>query len=278
MTLTLAKSLNELPEYTGVLANLVARDLKVKYQTKALGFVWSLLYPGIMIAIWYMVFKSIIRIAMPHYWAFLICGMLPYQFVQSAVGEGAGAVRRNAGLIRKIYLPMEVLVIAGVTVKLIEFLIQMTIAVLLLMLLHHNDEHVHFAFWKTMIVVPPAIGLFYLFVLGVSLPLAAWSVIYRDLEHMITLALMALFYLTPIFWSLTFIDRSPWKFLFALNPVMSFIELLRAPLYWGQWPTNPALGGGAIVAWFLACVFAAGAFVLGYTLFDKSKHVLAEVV
>src|SRR3954468_14587897 len=113
MTLSLATSLTELPEYRRVLGNLIARDLKVKYQTKTLGFVWSLLYPALMIAIWYMVFKSIIKIEMPHYWAFLICGMLPYQFVQNAVQEGAGAVRRNSGLIRKIYLPMEVLVIAG---------------------------------------------------------------------------------------------------------------------------------------------------------------------
>ena len=50
--------------------------------------------------------------------------MLPFQFVQNAILEGSGAVRRNAGLIRKVYMPMEVLVIAGVTVKLIEFLLQ----------------------------------------------------------------------------------------------------------------------------------------------------------
>ena len=117
MTLSLAKSLSELPEYRGVLATLIVRDLKVKYQTKALGFLWSLLYPAIMIGIWYTVFKSIIRIEMPRYWAFLICGMLPFQFVQNAIIEGASAVRRNAGLIRKVYMPMEVLVIAAVTVK-----------------------------------------------------------------------------------------------------------------------------------------------------------------
>src|SRR5438477_323224 len=121
MTLTIQQSLSELPEYRRVLVNLIARDLKVKYQTKALGFLWSLLY---------------------------------------------------------------------------------------------------------------------LFVLGVSLPLAGWTVIYRDLEHMVTLALMALFYLTPVFWSLSFIGDKPWKLLFALNPVLDFIELFRGPLYWGTWPNN----------------------------------------
>ena len=89
MTLSLKASLTELPEYRRVLGNLIARDLKVKYQTKALGFLWSLLYPALMIGICYTVFKRIIKIEMPHYWAFLIVGMLPFQFVQNAIAEGS---------------------------------------------------------------------------------------------------------------------------------------------------------------------------------------------
>ena len=145
MTLSLAQSLSELPEYRRVLATLVVRDLKVKYQTKALGFVWSLLYPAMMIGIWYVVFKRIVRIEMPHYWAFLIVGMLPFQFVQNAILDGSGAVRRNAALIRKVYMPMEILVIAGVTVKLIEFLMQLVVAIALLAALHHGDSAAGFS-------------------------------------------------------------------------------------------------------------------------------------
>jgi ABC-type polysaccharide/polyol phosphate export permease len=121
-----------------------------------------------------------------------------------------------------------------------------------------------------MIILPSAVLLLYLFVLGVSLPLSGWTVIYRDLEHMVSLGLMMLFYLTPIFWSLTMIGGKPWRWVFYCNPLVSFIELIRAPLYWGAWP---ALG-----VWGLALLFAGGAFVGGYTLFDRSKHVLAEVV
>jgi ABC-2 type transport system permease protein len=277
MTLSLQKSLRELPEYRTVLLTLVARDLKVKYQTKALGFAWSLLYPAVMIGIWYTVFRTIIKIEMPRYWAFLICGMLPFQFVQNAIMSGSGAVRCNAGLVRKVYMPMEVLVIAAVTVKLVEFLLQLAVAMVLLAILHRGEQ-IHFSYIKTILVLPPAVGLLFLFVLGVSLPLAAWSVIYRDLEHMIGLALMALMYLTPVFWSLTFVTNVSWRKWFALNPVTDFIELLRGPLYWGTWPMNAAIGGGAMNAWAVACVFATGTFVLGYELFDRSKHVLAEVV
>src|SRR5437773_7636933 len=138
MTLSLVTSLTELPEYRRVLGNLIARDLKVKYQAQALGFVWSLLYPALMISIWYVVFKRIVRLDIPDYWAFLLSGMLPFQFVQSGITDGSGAVRRNAGLIRKIYVPMEILVIASVTVKLIEFIAQLAIAIVLLLMLHRD--------------------------------------------------------------------------------------------------------------------------------------------
>lgn len=274
MTLTVATSLSALPEYRRVLVTLVARDLKVKYQTKALGFLWSLLHPALMISIWYVVFNRVLKIDMPHYWAFLIVGMLPFQFVQNAIHEGAGAVRRNASLIRKIYMPMEILVIAGVTVKLIEFLAQLAVAVLLLAVAHRGSgmpgEVFGLAPLKALVVLPTAVLLLYLFVLGIALPLSAWTVVYRDLEHMVSLGMMMLFYLTPIFWSLSMIGDSRWRWMFLLNPLVSFIELFRAPLYWGAWP--------AMLTWAMAGGAAMLAFIAGYALFDRSKHVLAEVV
>src|SRR2546430_16276525 len=191
MTFPLSKSLSELSEYTQVLANLIARDLKVKYQSKALGFVWSLLHPAIMIGIWYVGFSlRVINVQVHRYWAFLLPGMLVYQFIQSAIVEGSYAVRKNAGIIRKVYVPMEILVIAAVTVKMVEFLLQLLVAIILLALLHRGGGFVEgFSLYKTLVVLPGALVLLYLLVLGISMPLAAWSVIYRDLEHMIELAL-----------------------------------------------------------------------------------------
>src|SRR5204863_6970691 len=103
MTFPLSKSLSELPEYSQVLGNLIARDLKVKYQSKALGFVWSLLHPAILIGIWYVVFSMrVIRFDHKNYWAFLISGMITFQFMQQSIVEGAWAVRKNSGIIRKL--------------------------------------------------------------------------------------------------------------------------------------------------------------------------------
>ena len=279
MTRSLVKSVCELPEYWQVLVNLISRDLKVKYQSKGLGFAWSLLYPAVLLGIWYVVFHhaGLLRGSMPRYWAYLLSGMLVYQFISAAIVEGSWAVRRNAGIVRKVYLPMEILVVASVTVKMVEFLLQLVVALAFLAFLHHGDGPA-FSIGKTMVVLPGALVLVYLFALGVSLPLAAWTVIYRDLDHIIGLVLNALFYLTPVFWAVEMLRAKPYFWMVALNPVADLLELFHGPMYWGTWPENPAVRAGIGGAWWVATAVVVVTFSVGYALFNHSKRILAEVV
>jgi ABC-type polysaccharide/polyol phosphate export permease len=294
MTPSIATSLSELPEYRQVLANLIARDLKVKYQSKALGFAWSLLAPACMLAILYVIFAGAFRVNIPDYWAFLVAGILPFQFLQESISAGAHSIRGSAGLIRKVYVPMEILVVASITVRAIEFALQMLLAVVLLAVLHSAGGtfdavpaalapyvpggFVRFDLGKTLLVLPGAILLSYLFVLGVSLPLSAWCVIYKDLDHIITIVMRILFYASPVFWgAFQFLPRA-WVRWVPANPLADIIALYRGPLYFGTWPFNEAAGGGAATAWGIAALFAAVALVGGYALFDRSKRILAEVV
>jgi lipopolysaccharide transport system permease protein len=299
MTPSIATSLYELPEYRQVLANLIARDLKVKYQSKALGFAWSLLAPAAMLAILFLIFggrRSAFKDPMPDYWAFLICGILPFQFIAESIVTGAGSIRGSAGIIRKVYVPMEILVIASISVKTIEFILQMLLAVVLLMVLHHGmgthekvktplppaaakfvSERPHFAPLKTAVVLPGAIILTYLFVLGLSFPLAAWCVIYKDLDHIIAIVMRVLFYATPVFWAIVQVEGN-WVRWAWINPIADILDLYRGPMYWGAWPFNEALGGGPVKAWGVAILFTVLVLVGGYGLFNRSKQILAEVV
>ncbi len=279
MALPLSKSLSELPEYRHVLANLVLRDLKVKYQLASLGFVWSLLYPAILLGIYFVIFSRVVRFGeqFPHYWALLLSGMIAFQFIQGGIVDGMYSIRKNSTIIRKVYVPMEILVIAGVTVKLVEFLLQMTIVITLLAILHHGTIY-EFSVFKTLAILPAAILLTYVFVLGVSLPLAAMAVIYRDLDHIVNLVMLGLFYLTPVFWASQKIAGSKYLPLLALNPAAGFIELFRGPLYFGHWPSNPAVGGSPAATWSICIFFAFGSLLAGHAMFDRYKHLLAEVV
>ena len=281
MAASAIRSLCELPEYAQVLVNLVARDLKVKYARSALGFLWTLIYPALMLAIYMTVFGVVLRINIPVFWAYLVAGLIPFQFLSGAVVEGARAIRSNGNLIRKIHFPLEILVVATVTAKLVEFLLQLAVAVVFLILLHHDPaSEVSLSLTKSAVVLPGAVLLLYVLALAIALPLAAWSVIYRDVDHIIALGMTAWFYLTPIFWSIGIAHRHIGSAVrwFALNPALNVIELFRAPLYAGDWPVNHALDGGGLSAWLVASAMCLGLLALGYYLFHRSRDILAEVV
>ena len=128
-----------------------------------------------------------------------------------------------------------------VTVRAIEFVLQMLLAMALLMALHRSPAvmaplpdgaeppavqgPIVMDPVKSVVVLPGAIALTYMFVLGVSLPLSAWSVIYKDLDHIINIAMRVLFYATPVFWALWLFHGRSWLHWMALNP---FTALLAA--------------------------------------------------
>ena len=275
---TLAADLSELGRFRYVAFNLVMRDLRARYQDSFLGFLWTLLYPALLLGIWVSVFGHIMRFGAADYWAYLLSGLLPFQFLQSSITDGMAAVRRNAGLIRKIYVPPEVLVFSAVTVRLIEFLLQMTLAITVLAIWHRGDETGrHLSMSLTATTLPAAIGLTYLLALGIAIPLAAWSIVLRDLEHITGAAMMAWFYLTPVFWIFNAETVQSWMKPLALNPAMYILDLYRGPLYYGRLPSNPMAGGG-LELFALNTLVATGVFAVGYLIFRRSKHVLAEVV
>ena len=100
----------------------------------------------------------------------------------------------------------------------------------------------------------------------------------KELSSRFVVAERDTIYLSPVFWTLGMWQHK-WFFpLLAANPVTDLLELFHGPLYWGQWPQNLALGGGPLTAWTVATSFVAIIFFGGYTLFDRSKRILAEVV
>ena len=110
------------------------------------------------------------------------------------------------------------------------------------------------------------------------LPLAAMAVIYRDLDHIVNLVMLGMFYLTPVFWASQMVASSKWLPLLALNPAANFLELFRGPLYFGHWPQNLAVGGSAIATWGICIFFSFTALIVGHAIFNRFKHLLAEVV
>src|SRR5450759_293067 len=121
-----AERFRELVSYRELVVNLTVRDLKLKYKGSVLGIAWSLLNPLLMMTIYTAVFSVFLRaVAVPHYWALVLGGLLPWLFFSNSLTAATTSFIRNPNLITKVYFPIESLPIAAVVANFTNFLISL---------------------------------------------------------------------------------------------------------------------------------------------------------
>jgi lipopolysaccharide transport system permease protein len=256
-------SLGEIWRYRELLRGLIVRNLKVKYQRSMLGFIWTLLNPLLTIAVLTVVFTYFIKITVPHYWAFVFSGYFVWNFMSQMLSSATYILAEHAPLRRSVAFPSEVLVLATAASRLVEFAVEMAIAVLLLAAIHHGSVPVSF------VLLPVLILIQVLLAIGLALPIATLSVFYSDVQHAMPIVLLMLFYLSPVFYPATMVPESL-RTLYFLNPIAGLLTLFHDALYSGQWP-SPVL----LVSMLTASL---GLCTLGYLLFNRYKRLFAEIV
>jgi lipopolysaccharide transport system permease protein len=223
--------------------NLTLRELRGKYKRSVLGWAWSLLNPLATMLIYTFVFKFLLKIdvvpgdpsGLDMFPLFLLCGLLPWNFLTSSMFGGMGGLVGNANLVKKVYFPREILVGANVGSWL--FSLGIELGVLLVALLLFGN-----------MVLPwilPLLALLLLqtmFALGLSLALSVLNVYFRDTQHLLGIAIQIWFYATPIIYPISLVAEAdeknslPLLMLYRLNPMTRFIEAYRDLLYDLRWP------------------------------------------
>ncbi|MEX2314835.1 MAG: hypothetical protein WD628_03890, partial [Thermomicrobiales bacterium] len=114
----------ELVRYRSLVTNLVAKDLKVRYKSSALGFFWSLLNPLLMMLVFTFVFTQLlVGVTIEHFPVFVLIGLLAWNWTAASVGEGTTALIDNASLINKVYFPRMLLPISVVASNMANYLL-----------------------------------------------------------------------------------------------------------------------------------------------------------
>jgi ABC-type polysaccharide/polyol phosphate export permease len=93
--------------YRTLVRNLVFKDLKLKYRDSVLGVVWSLLNPALLLIVYTVAFKVVLRVQTENYPYFLLAALLPWTFFSSSLTASTQSITGNANLIRKVYFPRE---------------------------------------------------------------------------------------------------------------------------------------------------------------------------
>lgn len=233
--------LQELSRYRALIRNLVVSEIKARYKNSVLGFVWSLLNPLAMM----LVFTVIFGVLWPNntvenYPIFLLCGLLPWNYFQASIISGTTSIVANGNLIKKVYFPREVLPIATVLAQLVNFLLAFVVLFAALLIFRTN-----FSPWLW--TLPLIILIQTSFTIGVVLILSTLHVFYRDTLMVMEVVMLAWFFLTPIFYSVsqlpsTFVlfgvELPVQRIFYIVNPMASLINVYRDLLYNG-YRTDP---------------------------------------
>ena len=227
-----------------VLWTLVIRDLRVRYARSILGYLWTILDPLAMAAVYFVVFTYIFkarRIAEHPYFLYLLIGLLAWQWFSASLTETSRALLQEAKLVRSTNLPRELWVIKVVVAKGIEFVLSLPIlAGFTLYYVLVGQAHVS---WD-MVLFPLGLVLQFLLLIGVGLLLAPVTALVTDTKRVVRIFLRLFFYLTPVIYGLASAPRSL-RQLLTLNPMTGILELYRSGFFPGE--TNWAAVGVAAV-------------------------------
>jgi ABC-type polysaccharide/polyol phosphate export permease len=259
----------DLLRHRELFGSLFRRDLRAKYKGSLLGLAWTLALPAALMLVYLVVFAVLWK-AQPtetdDYWLFLLCGLPPWVFFATSIQSGARSIVQNAPIIRKVRFPRQLVPLSVVATEVVAFA-AMT-AIVLALALWFRPESRDLA-W----VAIPVGAVIVVFVAGVALALASLNAIFRDVEFVVSAALLPWFFLTPILYQLDDLpgaESRPWlvDLLRWGNPLTPAVEAYRAPLYEGQLPS-------AADALYL-CVASVAALALGALVFRSVDDRIAS--
>lgn len=253
--------IKEIFAYDDMIASLVRRELRGKYKGSVLGFLWTFINPLCQIIVYIIVFSVIVQNNLEQFYVYLIVGMIPWLFFDMSLRIGAGCVRYQGEMIKKIYFPREVLPIACVTANFINMMFCFVIVFLVLMISGRGFDI------KALFCLPLVLAIEYVMVLGFTLIVSSVTVFFKDMEHIVTVLLMAWIYGTPILYSMDFIPEKV-RFIFKLNPMTSVIESYHNILYWKTLPNPKYL--------LYSMAFAIVILMIGELVFFKLDDRFAE--
>jgi ABC-2 type transport system permease protein len=225
---------------------LSARDLKVRYSTSALGYLWSVLDPLVMSGIYWFVFTQVFHRSAGEdpYIVFLITALLPWVWFNSSVSDFTRAFNKDARLVRSTAIPRSIWVNRIVLSKGIEFIFSLPVIVIFAVL---GGAHVGWG----LLLFPLAVVLQVVLLVGLGLLVAPLCVLYTDLERTTALILRALFYASPIIYGVYDLP-GVFQTLSAFNPLFGIFSLYRVGFFPDQWDPFAVVIGALMCFAFLA--------------------------
>ena len=262
--LHVGEHLARLREYGDLLYTLSVHRIGVRYKQTSLGFAWALLQPVMMMIIFTAVFSKLAK--MPSegapYALFAYTALLPWSFFNTAVSGGTNSLVAHTQLITKVYFPREILPITYVIAALFDLVVG-GVVLLSLMYWYSVPLSLH------ALLLIPIVFVLALWILAVSLVLAAIQVRFRDIGVALPVLLQLLMFASPIIYPLSAVPQ-PWRVWYLLNPLAGLVSSFRDVLLRQTLPDPSPLA--------MASLVTALALPAAYMFFKHAEATMADQI
>ncbi len=229
--------------YRSLFLGLVRKELKVKYKSSVLGFLWSLLNPAFTLLVYWFVFEKVLGSGIQAFAIFLMSGLVVYNLFNYATMNATGAVVNNASIVKKVAFPREILALASVGAAVVFFFFQAIILVIALVAMRYQPV-LHSLHYLPLVI--PAFFTLIVLCAALAVLLAALNVYLRDMAHLIEILVgVAWFWATPIVYAYSEISTKlaghhlpAW--LPLLNPLTDIVVSFQRAIYAQPFGGRPA--------------------------------------
>ncbi|MBE6358102.1 MAG: hypothetical protein E7057_02510 [Lentisphaerae bacterium] len=242
---------------------LVSKDFKLKYNSTALGFLWSLLVPVFSSVIYYFVFGIMMRFNAPNYPLYLLSGTFLWQFFSNVVTMNGRVLLNNANLLKKTSFDRKLLVWGTYFTESIHLLLIIPILFGIMMIYNVTPNWI-----TTLPNLFVCLTLLMFFAVGLGYAYAAANIYFRDLERVIGIFMQMWMFITPIFIPE---NRIPEKYawIYVVNPMAGIVRIWRNVFY------NPGID---VASWGVLSLVCLGVFLLGRFIFIKLQGSFTEMM
>ena len=234
-----------------LLKQLVKRDLTSKYKESVLGVIWSFIKPLCIMLIFTAIFSVLFRFQIKNFPVYFLTGRIIYEFFIAATSGAMSSIRRNAGILKKIYVPRYMFAVGTISYEFINFLISFII-LFAVMLITGAQFHISILF-----SIIPMI-LLIIMIVGVGLILAVFNTYFADVSHIYSIFTLLLMYASALFYPMEIVPADI-QIIFTLNPLYTAISCFRDCIMYGIFPDISSL--------LYLAIFSIMVFAVGFLLF-----------
>lgn len=248
--------------YRDLLIVLTQKEIKVRYKSSVLGYLWSVANPLAIAVVFYVAFKVVMRVQVEAYPLFLITGLFPWQWFSNSVSAAPMLFLSNATLIKKVSFPRNALSLVNVLQDMIHFLLALPVVVLFMLIYHKSPS------WNWLYGIPLLMAMQFCMTYGIAVTISSVNLFFRDMERLTSIFMMLIFYFTPVIYPASMVpDKYRWAL--AANPVAPLMISWRTLLMDGM--LDPLYLG-------LAVVYALLFLFVGQAVYSRLCWRFAEIL